>query len=46
MRLVLDLWDVPMLTVADVEAEVVAAGFVDVHHEPGPGFHVVRGRRP
>jgi SAM-dependent methyltransferase len=46
MRLVLDLWDVPMRTVGEVEAEVKAAGFVDVHGQPAPGFHVVRGRRP
>jgi SAM-dependent methyltransferase len=46
MRLVLDLWDVPMRTVAEVTAEVEAAGFVDVHDRPAPGFHVVRARRP
>jgi len=46
MRLVLELWRVPMLSVAQVEAELTEAGFVDVHHEAAPGFHLVRGRRP
>ena len=46
MRLVLDLWNVPMRTVSEVIAEVEAAGFGDVHAQPAPGFHVVRGRRP
>jgi SAM-dependent methyltransferase len=46
MRLVLDLWGVPMRTVAEVSAELSAAGFVDVHDRQAPGFHVVLGRRP
>jgi hypothetical protein len=35
-----------MRAVSEVEAEVTAAGFVDIHHGETFAFHVVRGGRP
>ena len=46
MRLMLDMWGVPMRTVSEVYAELEAAGFTELRADPGPGIPFVRGRRP
>ena len=46
MRLMLDMWGVPMRTVSEVHAELQAAGFDELRTDPGPGIFFVRGRRP
>jgi DNA-binding transcriptional regulator YhcF (GntR family) len=46
MRLMLDMWGVPMRTVSEVYAELEAAGFTELRTDPGPGIPFVRGRRP
>jgi SAM-dependent methyltransferase len=44
--LLLNLWNVPLRTAAEVMAEVTEAGFVDVRIDETPMVHVVRGRQP
>ena len=46
MELLLDLWDVPARTTAEVAAEREAAGFVNVSVDEVPGIHRVRGCQP
>ena len=44
--LMLDIWDVPRCTTADVEAEFRAAGFVDTRVAATPYVNLVRARQP
>jgi SAM-dependent methyltransferase len=44
-RLVLELWDVPLLSTDEVADELRDAGFTDVQVVPGPGVYYLRGRR-
>ena len=46
MRLMLDMWGVPMRMVSEVYAELETAGFTELRTDPGPGIPFVRGRRP
>jgi SAM-dependent methyltransferase len=45
-KLLLDLWQVPPLTTAQVQLEVEAAGFIEVRVDADPLVHYVRGRQP
>ncbi len=45
MRLMLDMWGVPLRTVSEVYAELATAGFIELRTDPGPGIPFVRGRR-
>lgn len=44
-RLILDLWDVPLRSTAELADELGDAGFVDVHVQSGVPVSLVRGRR-